>query len=121
MEFLNNFQLPKDGKHRYKKGRNFKGKGEISQACSFSRVNHTLKLSTETFSAKTVPRMRAKPKVYPTVQEPAVHETSSDRKILRRSNGVNSFPNVLFFRTAGNHNMNSRNRFHLQKKNKRKT
>lgn len=62
--------------------------------------------------------MRAKPKVYPTTKEPVVQESScEDRKTLRRSNGVNSFPNVLLFQTfmstAGNHIINSFSRFKI--------
>ncbi|XP_075889129.1 inactive Rho GTPase-activating protein 11B-like [Nelusetta ayraudi] len=79
MEFLNNFHPPKDGKHTRKRRHSFK----------------------ETLSAKTVPRMRAKPKIYPTVQEPVVQEPSCEgRKTLRRSNGVSTFSNVLLFQTC---------------------
>lgn len=81
-----------------------------------SCVTQYRKPPAETLSAKTVPRMRAKPKIYPTVQEPVVQEPScEDGKTLRRSNGVSTFSNVLLFQTymstGGNHNIKSCYRF----------
>lgn len=85
-----------------------------------SCVTQYHKPPAETLSAKTVPRMRAKPKIYPTVQEPVVQEANcEDRKTLRRSNGVSTFSNVLLFRTCmstgGNHNIKSCNGFFEKK------
>lgn len=65
-------------------------------------------------SAKAASWVQAKSKGYPTVSVQEPESKCEDRKTLRRSHGLDTFPNVLLFRTcmpsAGNHSMNSCNR-----------
>nr|XP_046228438.1 rho GTPase-activating protein 11A-like [Scatophagus argus] len=78
MEFLMNFHLLKDSKRGHKRRHSFK----VRQ------------------SVKTVPFIQGRSKVEPTVLEPEQGSTSGDRKTLRRSIGLETFPSVQLFRTC---------------------
>lgn len=51
-------------------------------------------------SVKTVPWIQGKSKVKPAASGQELGSTSGDRKTLRRSLGLDTFPNVLLFRTC---------------------
>lgn len=50
-------------------------------------------------SVKTMPWVKGRSRLRPTMSGPVHGSTSGDRKPLRRSLGLESFPNVLMFRT----------------------
>ncbi|XP_038583268.1 rho GTPase-activating protein 11A-like isoform X1 [Micropterus salmoides] len=77
MEFLMNFHLLKDEKRRPKKRHSFK----VMQ------------------SGKTASWIQGRSKVRPTVSEQNQGSISGERKSLRRSLGLETFPNVQLFRT----------------------
>lgn len=60
-------------------------------------------------SVKTAPWIQGRSKVRPTVSVQEDESASGDSKTFRRSLGLDTFPNVLLFRTcmpfAGKHNM----------------
>lgn len=68
-------------------------------------------------SVKAASWVQAKSKGYTTVSVQEPESTCEDIKTLRRSHGLDTFPNVLLFRTcvpsAGNRNKNSFNRSEL--------
>ncbi|XP_044185461.1 rho GTPase-activating protein 11A-like isoform X1 [Thunnus albacares] len=78
MEFLTNFHLPKDTK-----------KGQ--------RKRHSFRVMR---SVKTVPWIQGRSKVRPPVSEQSQGSTSTEKPTLRRSVGLETFPNLLLFRTC---------------------
>ncbi|XP_037606369.1 rho GTPase-activating protein 11B-like [Sebastes umbrosus] len=78
MEFMLHFNLLKDIKRGHRK-------------------RHSLR---EMWSSKTVPWIQGRSKVKPTVSELSQESTSGDKPGLRRSLGLETFPNVLLFRTC---------------------
>ncbi|KAM7367669.1 hypothetical protein PAMP_013953 [Pampus punctatissimus] len=78
MEFLMNSHLLKDMKRGQRKRRSF----EVMR------------------SVKTMPWIQGRSKVIPTFSDQSQRSTSRDRPTLRRSLGVETFPNVLLFRTC---------------------
>ncbi|XP_051264153.1 neuroendocrine protein 7B2 [Dicentrarchus labrax] len=78
MEYLMNFHLLKDTKRGHKKRHSFKAMPSV----------------------KTVPWIQGKSKVRATVPEQEQGSASGDRKTLRRSFGLETFPSVMLFRTC---------------------
>ncbi|XP_049913573.1 rho GTPase-activating protein 11A-like [Epinephelus moara] len=78
MEFLMNFNPLKDAKRGHRK-------------------RHSFKVIR---SVKTVPWIQAKSKVRPAAPEQSQEPTSGDKPSLRRSLGLETFPNVLLFRSC---------------------
>ncbi|XP_059213129.1 rho GTPase-activating protein 11A-like [Centropristis striata] len=78
MEFLINFHHPKDAKRGHRK-------------------RHSFKVIR---SVKTAPWIPARSKVRPADSEQSQESTSGDRPGLRRSFGLETFPNVLLFRNC---------------------
>ncbi|XP_068564524.1 rho GTPase-activating protein 11A-like isoform X2 [Cebidichthys violaceus] len=78
MDFLINFHPLKDAKRGRRKRHSFKAM----------------------WSVKTVPWIHGQPKDRPPVPERSRESTSGDRVPLRRSLGLETFPNVLLFRTC---------------------
>ncbi|XP_070706001.1 rho GTPase-activating protein 11A-like [Pempheris klunzingeri] len=78
MEFLMNFHLVKDSKRGHKKRHSFK----VMQ------------------SVKTVPWIQGRSKLRPRVSEQRQGSAPGDRPAFRRSLGLETFPNVLLFRTC---------------------
>lgn len=108
MDFLRTFHLVKDSKKGHAKRHSFKGKTykplEISwyqlkaPVCSLISLPQIL---TVMQSVKTVPWIQGRSKVRPpAVCEQKQESTSGDRPKLRRSLGLESFPNVELFRTC---------------------
>lgn len=102
MEFLANFKISNDAKKGNGRRHSFKGKQSTSIFCLLLKFFYVL-LNVIFFlvirSVKTMPWVQGRSRVRPTVSCPEHRSTSGDRKPIRRSLGLETFPNVLMFRS----------------------
>lgn len=115
MEFLANFKISNDAKKGQRRRHSLKGKKKKKKIHKYIPVASKVILRTPECcfppvmrSVKTMPWVQGRSRVKPTVSCPEHGSTEGDRKPFRRSLGLETFPNVLMFRSfvpcAGNNN-----------------
>lgn len=102
MEFLSNFKISNNAKKEHRRRHSFKGK-QSTKICwlllKFFYILLNVIFPPVMQSVKTMPWIQGRSRVRPTASCSEHGSTSGDRKPLRRSLGLETFPNVLMFRS----------------------